>query len=375
MSKDRRPGVMILTSDLGGGAGNHLLLWLRHLGSTRWNLRIFSEAPLRARVDAPVPVNHLTPVSIQRYPVQQILRYRQIVRICREIRPTVIHAYFFWSIIYARVLKLRGIIPALIENREDEGFNWNRHEYALLRLTRSAPDRVICVSEAVRRVVLRREGLPESRVIVIRNGVEAAGGEVADSRELRRELRLPDNALIVGMVANFTRPVKGVDYFLQAIPGVVAKVPNVRFLLVGRGKNETEVRARASELGADSHLLMTGFRKDIDRFYRLFDVSVLTSLSEGLSLTLLESMNHGVPVVATRVGGSPEIVVDGKTGYLTPPRDVEAFSDRVVQLLENPGMRSAMGNAARELISREFMISDVARRYADVYKDVVNPQV
>lgn len=366
-----RPGILFLTSDLGGGAGNHLLTWLRHLVGPRWDFQLYTEASITARVIPPIPVKQLEPVLVQVYPIRQILRYRQIARICHDIQPVLVHAYFFWSIIFARVLKLTGRIPALVENREDEGFNWGRHEYALLRFTRSAPDRVICVSEAVRRVVLRKEGLPDSKVIVIRNGVELVDGYDADSRKLRRELELPDDALIVGMVANFTRPVKGVDYFLQAIPQVVAQVPGVRFLLVGRGRNEEEVNARARELGADSHLLLTGFRTDIDRFYRLFDISVLTSLSEGLSLTLLESMNHGVPVVATRVGGTPEIVVDGKTGYLTPARDVEAFSDRLVHLLKTPGLRSVMGEAARKRIRQEFSVSDVARRYAEVYKSVL----
>lgn len=291
----------------------------------------------------------------------------------RHRPPDILHAYFFWSILYGRLLKRAGVVRRLLENREDLGFNWGRHEYALLRMTRSAPDRVICVSEAVRDAVLRREGLPLERTRVIRNGVDAPTAErrSADTDDLRAEFAIPPTAPIVGMVANFNRPVKGAVHYVDALARVAASMPDVRFLLIGRGDNREALQARADAAGVGVNLVFTGFRDDVDRLYELMDVSALTSLSEGLSITILESMRHGVPVVATDVGGNSEVVRDGETGYLVPPGDPDAFADRVLGLLRDPGLRRRFGASAKETIRRDFALPTVADEYAAVYAEVM----
>jgi glycosyltransferase involved in cell wall biosynthesis len=168
-------------------------------------------------------------------------------------------------------------------------------------------------------------------------------------------------------VANFNRAVKGVSYFVEAAPAILESVPRARFVILGRGKEEAVLRRRASELGVDAHVLFAGYRADIDRYYQAMDVSVLTSLSEGCSMTVLESMNHGLPVVVTNVGGNPELVTDGETGYLVPAGDPRAFAARVVELLRSPSLREQMGTAARRRVESRFRLEDVAGRYLRVY--------
>lgn len=288
--------------------------------------------------------------------------------------PDILHTYFFWAIIYGRLLKASGTVSRLVENREDLGFNWGRHEYALLRLTRKFPDRVICVGEAVRERVLERERLEPARTRVIRNGVAPPPPPDADAPAgVRVELGLPASSPIVGMVANFNRPVKGARYFVDALPLVASEVPDVRFLLIGLGENEAELRRRAEAAGVGDRLVFTGFRADIDRFYDAMDVSALTSLSEGLSITLLESMRHGVPVVATNVGGNPEVVRHGETGFLVPPRDPGSFAAEVIRLLKNPALRDRFSRRAREVVTESFFLPDVAAAYGDVYAELATP--
>ncbi len=373
----RPVGVLVLAEVLGGGTGTILLSLSKRWDPKQWRASILSPEELRARVAPGVPVEVLPALRAPAfYPLGQLRRLRQIAARVRRERPAIVHSYFFWSIMYGRALKALGLVPHLVENREDQGFNWGRHEYALLRLTASLPDRIICVSEAVRQTVLEREHLAPSRVLVIHNGIEIGAPPAPPSGEprglpaLRRALGLADEDLVVGMVANFNRAVKGVDYFFDAMPAVLAQVPTARFLLLGRGE-EAHLRDRAAAMGIADRVSFAGFQSDIGPYYDLMELSVLTSLSEGLSMTLLESMEHGVPVVCTRAGGNPELVADGVTGYLVPPRDVPTFAARVVELLRDPSLRTRMGREGRRVVEERFDIATTAERYTAVYRELV----
>ena len=365
--------ILFLTDDLGGGTGNHLLSMLKHWDRRRWQAEIISRASLTARVSPDVPVRYLPQNgSFSMYPFAQIRDYTRIRKEIGERSPSLVHTYFFWSILFGRVLKWEGKIRTLIENREDQGFGWGKHEYNWLRMTRGLPDRIICVSEAVKRTVMQREHIGENRIVVIRNGVEALADERGDALGTRKELGIEENHLVVGMVANFNRSVKGVSLFLDAVPPIVKQVPSARFLLLGRGKEEGELREKARSMGITRYVHFAGYRPDIHRYYAIMDVSALTSFSEGLSITILESMRCGVPVVATRVGGNPEVVVDGVTGYLVPSGDVSAFASQTAKLLLDRELRKRMGEEARRRVERAFLLQDVASRYLETYEGLLS---
>jgi glycosyltransferase involved in cell wall biosynthesis len=367
--------IVILTDDLGGGTGNHLLSMMKHWDKCRWQADIISRAPLTARVSPDVPVRFLPQNrSFNMSPFTQIRDYCRIRKGIGDKLPSIVHTYFFWSILFGRILKWEGKIRTLVENREDQGFGWGPHEYTWLRRTKGLPDRIICVSEAVRQVVLEREQVEEGRVEVIRNGVDPfpVSASVEEATEIRRELGIEADHLVVGMVANFNRSVKGVTRFLDAVPEIVREVPSARFLLLGRGKEEKALREKARALGVEPFVLFAGFRSDIHRFYAIMEVSALTSFSEGLSITLLESMRCGIPVVATRVGGNPEVVSDGVTGYLVPPGDVSSFASKTVELLLDKDLRRRMGEEARRRVERYFLLGDVASRYLETYEELLS---
>ena len=347
---------------------------VKHWDRTCWHTEIVSQAELTARVTPDTPIEYLkSPRWFERYPFGQVRRLSDIRKFVAKAPPDILHCYFFWSIIYGRILKRLGKIQILVESREDQGFNWDRHEYVWLRMTRTMPDRVICVSEAVRQVVLKREGIDPARVLVVHNGVEPVQELTESKSSARRELGITEDNLVVGMVANFNRPVKGVSYFLDAIPSIVRAVPAARFLILGRGKEQQSLQDKAKALGIESHVVFAGYQNEVGHYYSIMDISVLTSLSEGLSITLLESMSYGIPVVATQVGGNPEVVVDGQTGYLVPPRDVPSFVDRVVKLLHNPDLRSKLGQESLRRIKQKFQMQDTANRYLEVYSGLLGP--
>lgn len=365
--------LLFLTDDLGGGTGNHLLSVAGRCAAAGWRVEVASFEPRTARGEPDVRHTWLPPPPGPTfYPLHQLSRFLQVWRFVRERRPDVLHAYFFWPIIYGRLLRASGAVPRLVENREDEGFAWSAHEYAWLRLTRRWPDAVVCVSEAVRRVALARERVDRDRTTVIHNGVDLPE-PVPAAREaaLRRELGFSGEEPVVGMVANLNRAVKGVDRFLEAVPVILERVSEARFVVVGGGEDEDALRRAARDAGLADRVCFPGYREDVHTFYALMDVSVLTSRSEGLSITLLESMSHAVPVVATAVGGNPEVVVDGETGFLVPEDDLDAFSDRVVELLRDPGKRERMGRAGRRRTEEDFTLDGAVREYQAVYRRVL----
>ncbi len=364
--------VLLMTDNFGGGTGNHL----------KWLVDEWRELNCRASIISQVSptLADLPKVPVaspghgghfDRFPLAQLRRLRFALRYISSFLPDIVHTYFFWSIVYGRLLKKAGKIRYLIENREDMGFNWGPEAYWLLRHTRTLPDRVICVCEAVRNHVLEKEGLDVTRVEVIHNGIPPIGNHARETGRERDRLGFGEQDQIVGIVANLNRPVKGVSYFIESIPHVISKVPSARFLIVGGGRLERELREKARALGIEPFVRFVGFQHEVERYYAMMNVSALTSHSEGLSLTLLESMAHGLPVVVTRVGGNPEVVVDGESGYLVPPGDVGAFVHRVVELLRDPDLRTRMGEAGRRRVRERFRVSAVALAYLEAYRKVL----
>ena len=367
---DRRR-VMLLLEDLGGGTGNHVCRMVAEWTTRGWDVVIVAQGtPLVRQLPAGVDLRLVKSAGwYDRFPLAQVRRLYRLWRIAREVRPDVVHSYFFWSIVYGRMLKLLGVAPVLIESREDMGFSWGRGSYRVLRATRSIPDRVVCVADAVRNVVVEKERIERSRTSVIRNGIGSTSGESRSREEARRELGFGGADIVIGMVANLPRSVKGGRRLLDAVAGIVARLPEARFLLVGVGADaaslEPELRAR----GIGKYVVGAGYRRDVDLCYAAMDISVLTSSTEGLSITLLESMRHGLPTVVTRVGGNAEIVIEGVTGFLVDLDDGAAFIDRVVSLGRDASLRDALGTAGRRRVEEHFAIDGVARRYLDVYDE------
>ncbi|MBN1827190.1 MAG: glycosyltransferase family 4 protein [Candidatus Eisenbacteria bacterium] len=362
--------VLYLMDDMGGGTGNHVFSLVPRIEGvepvfattgrrvrTRLNVddSTVYKVPPKGRFDPPV--------------VHQARMLADLRRFALSARVDLIHSYFFWSIFFGRILKRMLGVP-LVENREDLGFQWGTLEYALLRMGSGAPDRVICVAEAVRRQAARREGLPPARTTTVWNGIDpeeldADGGE----GDLRAELGVPADAPVVGIVANFRR-VKRVDRLIRAAPRLLDRLPDLRVLISGRGVEEERLRALVREMGLEERVLFAGFRRRLAPVYRAADITVLTSETEGCSIAVLESFHFGRPVVATDVGGNGELVRNGENGFLVPEWNEAAFADRVVRLLTDRALLERMGRAGRELVRERHGIDGVAREYGRIYEEV-----
>jgi glycosyltransferase involved in cell wall biosynthesis len=195
----------------------------------------------------------------------------------------------------------------------------------------------------------------------------------AADRSLHQEFGLSPEDVLIGVVSRIAR-LKGLEYFLAAAPEVLARIPRAKFLIIGDNSFNPEYREELKQqtirLGIQDRVIFTGFRLDVQNILSSLAVSVLPSLKEGLSNSLLESMAAAVPVVATDVGGNPEVVVDGETGLLVPATDPGALAQAICRVLLTPGLRQTFGQAGRrrvlEHFSNERMIRTVERMYEDL---------
>jgi glycosyltransferase involved in cell wall biosynthesis len=227
--------------------------------------------------------------------------------------------------------------------------------------------RVVCNSRAAADT-LRATGLAESRIEIIPNGLpEQAFVECAPAIPRQRQVTR------IGMIARMNNPVKNHPAFLKAAAQLTLLFPAIEFVLVGDGPLRPSLEQMAAELGIQEKVLFLGERHDIPAILASIDVTVLVSSSESLSNAILESMAAGVPVVATNVGGNPELVKDGETGLLVPFGDEKKLVDALTLLVRDPGLRERYARQSRQFARSRFHINEVCRRFEQLYLTLSNP--
>ena len=233
-------------------------------------------------------------------------------------------------------------------------------------------DRAIAVSEATRTDWIRRTRLRPERVLTIHNGIDPECFQRFHTpAEARGQLGLPADALVIGGVGRL-EPAKGFTYLLDALSALKADYPRVVVALAGAGQLEPVLLRRAQELGLQERLFLLGFQPDVNPVLDACDVFALPSLCEALPFALLEAMAHELPVVGTTVGGVPEVIVAGETGFLAPPRDGAALAQRLRPLLDSSPLRQRLGHAARDRVIRHFHVADMVRSTLAVYRELLS---
>lgn len=226
-------------------------------------------------------------------------------------------------------------------------------------------DRVVAISDFVKRYTARDLGIPEGLMTVVHNCSEIdAYQEKHDLVAIRAKIEVPENALVVIIVGELSGR-KGILEFIEAAGTIAKRVPNSHFVLVGRGPLEKAARERARELDITPRTHFLGWRPDIQELLRASDVLAVTSKKEGFGLTITEAMASSLPVVAFDSGAPREIIAHGDTGFLVPADDVDEFARRTVEILENAELRHRMGAAglarARECFDTPVFVANTER--------------
>ncbi len=295
-----------------------------------------------------------------------------LVRYLRRQRIDIVHTTGLYPNIFGICAAWLARTPVRIASVRDMGQMWSPRQKWLQRIACRRAHAVVTNAEAIA-VRLRGEGYDAARLAVIKNGtISRADPRPAPSRPaVRRELGIPADAPVVVMVCRLDR-LKGIEDFVTAAVAVIERRPQARFLIVGGASNglhgyAEELRLQVARLGLQGRVIFAGNRCDVHEVLPEMTVSVSSSLTEGLSNTLIESMAAGLPVVATAVGGNAEVVEDGVTGLLVPSRDPAALARAISLLLDDPARAAAMGMAGRRRVettfTRERMTDDTTGLY------------
>ncbi len=299
----------------------------------------------------------------------------RLARLFLRGKISLIHAHQYTPFFYALAARLLHREPPVLFT---EHGRWapdypRRKRIVANRLLLERRDRVVGVGESLRRALVVNEGIPGHRVGVIYNGIDLApyATPAADCASLRRQLGLANEDFVVIQVARLV-PIKDHATALRCFRQVAAQVPRARFLVVGEGPEDAAVRASAEECGLQHRVLMLGLRSDVPRLLAAADVFLLSSINEGIPLTVIEAMAAGLPVVATDVGGVAEVVRDGETGLLAPAGDDAALAGHVLRLAADPATRDHMGRAGRARAFALFSEEKMLAAYDGLYREMLH---
>ena len=301
-------------------------------------------------------------------PWRDFLAFWEIYRLIRKTKPDILHTNSSKAEILGNLVGwLCGVKVVFTAHgfvfNEELGW-WKKKFYVFWeKLAGLFADKIICVSNFDQAAALAHKIAGKNKLVVIHNGIYLGDKEIPAEKA-------SDGKIIIGTVANFY-PNKGLGYLLEAAAGLNGKFKNLEFWIVGDGGERWKIEALIKKMRLEN-VKLWGFQKNPQDFLARMDIFVLPSLKEGLPYVILEAMAAELPVVASRVGGIPEMIEDGGNGFLTAPKDSRALAEKIGILIENPELRSAFGKAGRERVGREFLVGKMAAGTREIYIYVNN---
>lgn len=360
--------LLFVVKGLGvGGAERWLLLATRWLTSRGIEIFIANIDPRRQELRAQLLEAGATVKDFRVFGLLGLVALAQLFKRVADTEIDVVHGHLPMGGVISRLIGLIRRIPVIYtEHNLVVRYHWLTGQ--LNRITYGINSEVIAVSESVRRSIADAYGENwVCPVSVLLNPVSMLDEPRRMANNVRAEVGLAEEDVVIGTVASF-RPVKRLDMLLRVFARLHRAKPTTRLLLVGDGPETERLRGLAKELSIESAVSFTGFQSDPLRFTAVIDVFVLCSDWEGLPLALLEAMGAARAVVATRVGGVPEVVEDGVNGRLTAPGDEGALFDAILELTDSPVERARLGAAAQSSVIVRHDLDNVMGQYLAIYR-------
>lgn len=372
----RRP-LRVLTlidnPDITGGGERMAVTIAMKLDSTRFDRTLCATRSVeRPNFGRELQEAGVTTFSLDRGSRGALWAWRPLLQFLHQQRIDIVHAHKFGSNVWGTLLGRLSRVPVVIAHEQ----SWASARYSAggpkLRsffdreVVARYADVFFAVSQADRRRMIDVEGVPADRVRVLPNAIPPP---LRSAHDIRAELGIPPTAPIVGTVCQL-RPEKGLDLLVEAAAALAPRYPELRVLIVGDGPEGPTLSGLVDRYGLAGKVLMLGTRTDVPDVVSAFDVGVCCSHFEGTPLSVMEYMGAGKPVVATNVGGLPELIENGVHGLLVDGGSPARLADAVAKLLDEPRLRTEMGSQAQRRQLREFDLGAAVRRVEDLYEDL-----
>jgi glycosyltransferase involved in cell wall biosynthesis len=379
MPKPYPDRILYLIDSLGmGGAERMLFNYLRHLDRNRWEprvcvFRVRDGNPIASEIEGlGIPVD-LIPVSR----IRDFVKLIPLVRYLRRHRFDLVHTQLEAVTVHGGIAaKLVGL-PAVHTLHTFAYPNATAREVRRSEITwfalRNFHDKVIAVSEAVGDYAIAKGRVLRKRISVLYNGIDTNAfrrGNEIERAAVRKAFGIPASAALVITVAVLRRE-KGIQYLIEAWPEILESVPNAYYLIVGGGPYESQLKSLAATYKLTDRVLFAGARSDIPELLGCSDLFVLPTLDDVLPTVLAEAMASGLPIVASRVGGVPEMVESGRNGLLVPPTDQARLAEACIRLLRMPDEAQRLAQGGRALAEGRFNVRSQVRKLENLYQKLI----
>lgn len=299
-----------------------------------------------------------------------------LIKLLRREKVQIVHTHEFFSGSLGRIAAKLAKIPITILMLHNKD-RWKKliHIY-IDRIMANWTDKIVANSYSVKEFTILYEGLNPSNFTVVHNGIDSKrfSSNLINRKTKKPELGIENSTPTLVIVGRFTTQ-KGHRHLIEALPAVVEKFPKLKLLIVGDDSpfdvsTKEETFHLVDTLGLMEKVVFLGERKDVPEILCAADIFVLPSLWEGFGLVIAEAMAAGIPVIASKIDGIPEVVKDGVTGILVPPKNPDALSNAIIHLLNKPNKAKAMGQAGKERVERYFTVDEMVIRWDELYQEL-----
>lgn len=303
--------------------------------------------------------------------VGQYLSGFKLASLLRKTKPTILHSHDNTALFDAAFSSLLCHIPLRFHTFHFGNYPYYPKKYLYgERLAAKIPNHLVAVSNHQCKKLIQHQKIPPHRIRTILNGVEEnpylGNKQIIEAK--KKELKIDENDIVLGTVAVLSKQ-KGITYLLDAAKMLANSISNVKFVIVGDGNLMTELMEKTKRLGLKQKVIFTGLRYDVQQLLVMFDVFVMSSLWEGLPLTLIEAMAAAKPAISTDAGDNSILVQKGVTGYLVPPRNPSKMAEAILRIAKDRTRQSAFGQAALRRFRGNFSVQRMTLEYSNLYEE------